>query len=198
MTVVVKLGGSLAKAQTLGEWLKVLARHGAGHAVVVPGGGSFADAVRAAQDAYGFSDLAAHRMALLAMEQYALLLADLEPSFRLCDTETKIRAALSANRVALWQASAMVNEAPDVAASWDVTSDSLAAWLARRLGAHRLVLIKSAVASHPYEPERLAATGFIDRAFPGYVAGAPFAVRWLGPGEEIGLATELQSDVALS
>jgi 5-(aminomethyl)-3-furanmethanol phosphate kinase len=198
MTLVVKLGGSLAKARTLANWLEVLSRHGSGRTVVVPGGGVFADAVRAAQASYRFSDLAAHRMALLAMEQYALLLADLAPDFRLCDTEAGIRAALASGRVALWQPCPMVDAAPEVTASWDVTSDSLAAWLARKLDARRLLLIKSTAVAPPHDAHRLAALAIVDPAFPAYAAGAKFGLRCFGPGEEECLAAELRSEVVLS
>ena len=195
MTVVVKLGGSLAKAHTLKGWLKIVARHGAGRAVLVPGGGVFADAVRAAQRDFDFSDLAAHHMAVLAMEQYALLLADLEPSFRLCTTECQIDAALAARSVALWRPYAMVAAAADVATSWDLTSDSLAAWLARKIGAARLVLVKSARSDGPVDPERLAAHGLVDSAFPAFAKGAGFILGYCGPGEEPRLAAALEQAV---
>jgi len=194
MTVVVKLGGSLAKAHTLKGWLKVVARHGAGRAVLVPGGGVFADTVRAAQRDLEFSDVAAHRMAVLAMEQYALLMADFEPSFRLCATEREMDAALTERHVALWRPYAMVAAAAEVAASWDLTSDSLAAWLARKIGAARLVLVKSARSEGPVDPERLAAHGLVDSAFPAFAIGAGFALGYCGPGEETRLAEALGAD----
>ena len=46
--IVVKIGGSLGKADALRSWLAVLAR-GKGRVVVVPGGGAFADGVREEQ-----------------------------------------------------------------------------------------------------------------------------------------------------
>ena len=67
MAVVVKLGGSLGAAGTLALWLAAVREHGGGRAVIAPGGGAFADAVRVAQRRDGFSDVAAHRMAILAM-----------------------------------------------------------------------------------------------------------------------------------
>src|SRR4051812_7801139 len=72
--IVLKLGGSLASSGGLTACLAALGRL-RGEIVVVPGGGVFADAVRAAQPRFGFSDRAAHRMAILAMEQYAVMLA---------------------------------------------------------------------------------------------------------------------------
>jgi aspartokinase-like uncharacterized kinase len=184
MTAIVRLGGSLARSGTLKDWLEPLASHGGGRVVLVPGGGVFADAVRDAQASDGFSDLAAHRMAILAMEQYGLMLADLEPRFRLAASEGEIAAALTAGAVALWLPSAMAFAAPEIAASWEVTSDSLAAWLARKIGARLLLLVKSAPAARPLDAAALAEQGLVDAAFPAYVAHAPFAWDYCGPGEQ--------------
>ena len=64
---------------------------------------------------------------------------------------------------------------PALPHSWDVTSDSIAAHLAGRLGAAELVLLKSALPGDGATPEELAATGFVDRHFP-QVLGS-YAVR---------------------
>jgi aspartokinase-like uncharacterized kinase len=186
---IVKLGGSLAAAGTLGTWLDAVVAHGAGRFVVVPGGGSFADAVRATQHRYGFSDRAAHRMALLAMEQYALQLLDLAPTLCPAESEAEIATSLAVGRIALWFPRRMVAAEPAIAESWDVASDSLAAWLARRLGARRLMLVKSAPAPPPpLSPKRLAALDLVDAAFPAYAENAQFRLDYCGPGDQDRLA----------
>jgi aspartokinase-like uncharacterized kinase len=193
MAAIVKLGGSLAAAGTLRTWLDVVTREGGGRAIIVPGGGDFAQAVRGAQRRLGFSDRTAHRMALLAMEQYALLLMELAPSLRPCAGEAQIAAALAAGGSALWLPSAMVAADPAIAESWDVTSDSLAAWLAHRIRATRLILVKSAPAPEPpLSPERLAALGFVDAAFPAYAASAGAPLAYCGPGDTASLADLLR------
>jgi hypothetical protein len=86
----------------------------------------------------------------------------------------------------------MVMADPAVAQSWDVTSDSLAAWLASRLDADRLVLVKSAPPPPlPLTPARLAAAGLVDAAFPAYCAGARWDLRWRAPGQRDELAADL-------
>ncbi len=67
---VVKLGGSVVRDAALEPWLEVIgdARQ---PIVIVPGGGTLADEVRACQRQLGFADATAHRMALLAMDQLA-------------------------------------------------------------------------------------------------------------------------------
>jgi aspartokinase-like uncharacterized kinase len=193
--IVVKIGGSLVKSGAVRSWVATLARLGGGRCVVVPGGGAFADTVREAQRCYAFSDRAGHRMALLAMEQCAFMLADLEPALVPCANPAEINDALRRGCIPVWLPSAMALADPSIAESWDVTSDSLAAWLARRITARALILVKSAPA--PTEllwTEELAERGFVDRAFPGYVLGAGFKTFWLGPGEEDRLAEVLEAD----
>ena len=198
MAAVVKLGGSLAGAGTLPAWLDVILAQGGGRAIIVPGGGEFADGVRAAQKRLRFSDRTAHRMALLAMEQYALLLQELAPALRPCADAAQIAAVLAAGRIALWLPSTMVEADPAISESWDVTSDSLAAWLAGRIGATRLVLVKSGPAPDaPLSPERLAALGLVDAAFPAYAAKAGVPLVYWGPGETARLAELLRSEQGL-
>jgi 5-(aminomethyl)-3-furanmethanol phosphate kinase len=163
---VVKLGGSHAFSPHLRDWLEALARC-AGRVVVVPGGKPFSDTVRAAQPRIGFDDRAAHHMALLAMTQYGCALASLDPRYVLADSLTAIRRAVRDRQVPVWSPVRMVLRATDVAWSWEVTSDSLAAWLAGRLGASRLLLVKHvATPGRPVGAEDLAAQGIVDPAFP--------------------------------
>jgi len=175
--IVVKLGGSLAGRPHVEPWLDTLAAC-AGQAVLVPGGGPFADAVRAAQPALGFDDLAAHHMALLAMEQFGRALASLRAGFALADSPSAIISALDSSRVPVWAPLAMAARAPDVPATWDITSDSLAAWLAGRLGAKRLLLVKHGAPSGSVEARDLAERGVVDALFPQFLdlSGAKAAI----------------------
>jgi aspartokinase-like uncharacterized kinase len=179
--IVVRLGGSVAEGELLPRWLAALPA-GRGRAVVVPGGGVFAETVRSEQRRHGFGDRAAHHMAILAMDQFALLIADRQPALTLCRTFDEIRVALARGVLPLWLPSTLALADRSIPESWDVTSDSLAAWLAHRLGARRLVLIKSVAASPPLDAKQLAAAGMVDAAFPDFLGD--LALDWLGPGEE--------------
>jgi 5-(aminomethyl)-3-furanmethanol phosphate kinase len=163
--VVVKLGGSFAFSQHLHAWISVLTAC-SGRVVIVPGGGPFADAVRSAQSRMGFDDQTAHHMALLAMEQYGLALISLNGLLAAADSADVIQRELAAGKIPVWMPARMALAADDVAQSWDVTSDSLAAWLAGRIGASRLFLVKHL----PFRSGRvgcddLVAKGFVDKAF---------------------------------
>ena len=167
---VVKLGGSLARSQQLKRWLAILAGAG-GAVVIVPGGGPFADQVRVLQKQRRFDDATAHHMALLAMEQYGRMLASLQPGLQPAASRSEIARARRAGQAVVWMPTRMVLADHGIAASWDITSDSLAAWLAGKLGADRLVLVKSvAIAAVSVAAAALARRGIVDPAFPDYLA----------------------------
>jgi 5-(aminomethyl)-3-furanmethanol phosphate kinase len=130
--IVVKLGGSYAYSPLLRPWLNAI-EAARGEAVIVPGGGPFADSVRAAQPRMGFGDHAAHEMALLAITQYAVALVSLSKALVLASSLGSIQAALIAGRVPVWSPWPMLRDSEDVPASWDITSDALSIWLAGRL-----------------------------------------------------------------
>jgi aspartokinase-like uncharacterized kinase len=176
---VVKLGGSHAFSAHLKDWLGALARC-AGHIVVVPGGKPFSDAVRAAQPRIGFDDRAAHHMALLAMEQYGCALTSLHGSYVLASSLTAIRRAVREGRVPVWCPARMTLRASDVGWSWDVTSDSLAAWLAGRVGAARLMLVKHVAPDPPVDADELAARDIVDAAFPAMLGAVDACIAGAG------------------
>jgi 5-(aminomethyl)-3-furanmethanol phosphate kinase len=181
--VIVKLGGSFAFSAHLRGWIEALADC-SGRAIVVPGGGPFADAVRSAQLRIGFDDGIAHHMALLAMEQYGRALAGCNGALSPADSVEAIRDNLNAGRIPVWMPVRMVLDAVDIAASWDVTSDSLAAWLGARIGGERLFLVKHADSlSQPARVEDLAARGILDKAFPGHLRKSSLRAFILGPAD---------------
>lgn len=173
---VVKLGGSLASGTRLPDWLRMLAEFGGGRVAVVPGGGAFADQVRAAQSRWGFGDLAAHNMAVLAMAQTAQMLHALEPRLVRAAHDDELRQVIHSGRPALWVPYAALRDAPDTLTSWDVTADSLALWLARRLNAERLLVVKACAVDPALGVDELAASGVLDRRFPAWAAEAAFPI----------------------
>lgn len=184
---VIKLGGSFFGAPDLAAWLDALATPLAGSPaiVVVPGGGPFADGVRRAQRERGFSDLAAHRMAILAMDQYAWMLADLEPRLSPAASLRELAQAGSLGRSAIWLPSRLALAAPELAPSWSVTSDSLAAWLAGRLAANAVIFVKSApLPAGPAPLAPLIAAGVLDPALPQQLAGFGGDIHCLSQGDQ--------------
>ena len=177
--MVVKIGGSLAGSPDLRGWLDALEKC-TQPLVIVPGGGAFADGVRSMQAAMGFDDEAAHRMALVSMEQYGTALAALWPRLVAAMTPAALRRALRMGRVPCWHPAAMAIAAA-LPKSWDLTSDSLAAWLAGKLKAEKLLLIKSMDCPVAKTAADLAVAGVIDSLFPHYAAESGATVAIAGP-----------------
>jgi probable H4MPT-linked C1 transfer pathway protein len=170
--LVVKIGGGLlAQADCLDHVLSIVASAAREcRLLVVPGGGPFADAVRSVDRRMRLSDEAAHWMAVLAMDQYAHLLAGRLACSALVTNVREARRALDAARVPVLAPSRWLQEADPLPHSWDVTSDSIAAWVAGAVGARRVVLVK---------PSGAAGEGLVDphfsRALPESIAFASVA-----------------------
>jgi aspartokinase-like uncharacterized kinase len=163
--VVVKLGGSTANQAVLGEWIGAFAGSRL-PLVIVPGGGPFADQVRDAQRGMNFSDRAAHAMAILAMDQFGHVILDRDDRLAPARSEEELELALADGRTAVWLPSSLAIPAPDIPASWDITSDALAAWLAGKLGADALLLVKQTNAfSSTDDIDSLTARGIVDAGF---------------------------------
>jgi aspartokinase-like uncharacterized kinase len=187
---VVKLGGSFAFSPFLRS---VLAEIEAAPCplVVVPGGGPFADAVRAAQPGMGYGDDAAHRMALLAMAQFAEALAGLSPRLRPTSNLAGMQTAIAAGAVPIWSPWPLSDGLEALPASWDLTSDSLAAWLAGKLRAERLVMIKHGALPAPLR--QAAESGMVDPLFPTYAGRSGAAILWADPSQHGALVDILAS-----
>jgi aspartokinase-like uncharacterized kinase len=142
---VVKLGGGLAREAgdgALRTLCGTIGDAGARHPLlVVPGGAAFADAVREHDGRFALRAATAHRMAILAMEQFGWLLSDLIPGAIPCSDLAAARAAAALGRTPILLPAALLASDP-LPASWWVTSDSIAAWVAGAGHAKRLVLVK--------------------------------------------------------
>jgi len=171
---VVKLGGGiLAHVEHLDAALAAIGVAATSRQLlIVPGGGPFADAVRDVDRRLGLSDAAAHWMAVLAMDQYAHLIASKLARAVIVSDAREIADALGARPVGHVPVLApyrWLRETDPLPHSWDVTSDSIAAWVAGRVGAQRLVLVK---------PPGGTGSGLVDahfaRALPAHIT--PFIV----------------------
>ena len=176
---IVKLGGSLSSDPVLLEWLDLLTSLGGGRVTVVCGGGTFADEVRRVQAQWQFGDLAAHNMAVLAMVQVAYQLHALNPMLQLTTSKTEIRRVLHKGKTALWLPFELQRDKLDGDTNWDVTSDSIALDLARKLNAERLVLVKSCLVEPQLSLAQLGDAGIVDRRFASLSGTAPFPIEVL-------------------
>lgn len=177
MMWVVKLGGSLLGSPELPRWLDTLVKISDGKVLIVPGGGMFADTVREVQTISGVNDQVAHHLALLAMDQFGLMLAGMNPGLVTASSELEIAERGWQHRGIVWLPSHMVLADENIPQNWHVTSDSLSAWIAGKIGSEQLVLVKSKVLSSYQKSssvQSLIADGLIDHAFPEFSAECNF------------------------
>jgi aspartokinase-like uncharacterized kinase len=142
---VVKVGGGLARESgdsALRTLCRTIGDAGTRHPLLVaPGGAEFADAVREHDGRFDLRAATAHRMAILAMEQFGWLLSDLIPGAVPCSDLAAARAATARGGTPILLPAALLAGDP-LPASWAVTSDSIAAWVAGAGNAGRVVLVK--------------------------------------------------------
>lgn len=157
---VTKVGGSLLD---LAE--QVMAAVGNDEVVVVPGGGAFADQVRAFCSEWATTDEVAHRMAILAMHQYGLYLAHIS-GLRPIEDPADFPGILQPYR--------FLDGSAGLPCSWDVTSDSIAAFVAAHLGLPSVRLVKRGIVWSGRRTSGVLTTrelhmlgaGFLDRYLP--------------------------------
>ena len=120
------------------------------------------------------------------MDQLAWAVAGLRPGFTVGATEAELGDALARGAVAVWAPYAAIAGRTDIESSWRLTSDSLALWLAARLGAARCYLIKSI--ARPKAPRlsarQLARDGVVDEAFADMLAETGTPTILLGRGDQ--------------
>jgi len=163
MDAVIKVGGSLAEDPAALKRLCVkLVEIGEQYRVtVVPGGGVFADVVREVDRRFDLAAGTTHRMAVLGMDQYGFLLSEMIP--RSCVVYSLGDAAKfsDAKRVAVFLPSRLIIQEGLLDASWDVTSDSIAAHLANRLDAAKLILVTDVDGIFTGDPKKHSDAEFV-------------------------------------
>jgi aspartokinase-like uncharacterized kinase len=181
--LVLKIGGSLAETGRLGAVLATVVRSRR-RIVIVPGGGAYADAVRAAQAKEGYSDAEAHRRAILAMHRMARDMADMQPRFSAVATLENVRGCWRRGAIPVWLPLRLAERDTSLPQDWSVTSDGLAARLSERLGGLPVALLKPCRVRRSATAHTLAAAGIVDPTFAAIVRRSGLDWRILGPREE--------------
>ena len=182
--IVIKLGGSLAASGKFKPCLDKIERSYQGRAVViVPGGGVFANQVRSVQLQWQFDDRTAHLMAILAMQQMALVIKALKPSFTVAASIDEIRIQNNQQSVAIWSPDVAELDKVGIPSTWDITSDSLAAWLAKTLDADELILVKSVNIDADFDVLKLAQQQVVDASFYEFIQQTSFKLTIINAEE---------------
>ncbi len=176
--IVIKLGGSLIASGWLQLCLdKIVQDHRGRAVVIVPGGGIFADQVRLLQRELKFNDRTAHEMAVHAMQQMALLVNGLKPGLTIAVNQTELRKMMAEKQIAIWSPDISELDDDKIPSSWAVTSDSLSAWLANKLDAEELILVKSVKIDFNLSVEKLAEQKIVDAMFCEFSNQSPYSIN---------------------
>jgi len=139
--------------------------------VLLCGGGPFADSVRRLDRIHRLGDYAAHRIAIQAMDLATVVLLCIVPGTEGVHRVESLDREWPRDEIPLLAPGAILDQLEErqpspLPHSWDVTSDTLAAWIAGQLKATCLVLLKSA--SLPPNPTRdhAARLKLVDPVFP--------------------------------
>jgi 5-(aminomethyl)-3-furanmethanol phosphate kinase len=173
---VIKVGGSLFDWPELPHRLTEMidARQAADREerlVLIAGGGPAANVVRALDRVHGLGDQTAHRLALHAMDLTAIILAELLRGTVVVQSLDTLRGVCSSGSIPIVAPRLILDEIERsgkdcLPASWDVTSDTIAAWMALHIGADRLILLKSAPLPAGTTRLEAARLGLVDPMLP--------------------------------
>ena len=165
MDAVIKIGGSLAEdperlralCTKLSEFAKKYA------IIVVPGGGRFADVVRDFDQRFTLSSEVSHRMAILGMDQFGLLLSQIIPNSCATYLLNDAKQLSEIRVVPIFLPSPLMFQEDQLENSWNVTSDSIAAYVASRLHAAKVLLVTDVDGIFTKDPRKHADAVLIER-----------------------------------
>jgi len=165
MDAVIKIGGSLAEDP---EQLKALCTKLSEFAkkytiTVVPGGGRFADVVRDFDKRFTLSSGISHRMAILGMDQFGLLLSQIIPNSCATYLLTDAKQLSEIGVVPVFLPSRLMFREDPLENSWNVTSDSIAAYVASRLHVAKVFLVTDVDGIFTKDPKKHADAALIER-----------------------------------
>ncbi|MCX6695091.1 MAG: hypothetical protein NTU61_02180 [Candidatus Altiarchaeota archaeon] len=154
--VVLKVGGSLCISKSTLKKLCKTIEDASKNAkiVIVPGGGALADEVRRIDAELKLPSEVSHEMALYACDQNGLAIASMLRGFGIARRLAECRG----KTVLLPRDTVMKSGLP---ASWDLTSDSIAAYVSGRLKAKRLVKLTDVDGLYARDPKKASNASMI-------------------------------------
>ena len=147
---VVKIGGSLFPKYAI-ELAKRLENTSS---VIILGGGEFANLIRRYDDEINFSDEANHWTAIDCMDIIAKLVCDKVDSCKLAYSIEDVEKISDEGFTPIFVVSQFLRENDPFECSWDVTSDSISAYVAHLLNANLLIVtnVNGIYTQEPKEP----------------------------------------------
>lgn len=171
-TRVVRLGGSLLEDPLVKDWLRAwLAMQPPAPTLLIVGGGPWVEAIRTVFARHALTEQAAHWLSVRAMGLTARLALELWPEATLLTDLAAAQAWRRLDAPAVFDVQQMLeadaaSAVPALPQNWSVTSDSIAAFVAGKLNASELVLLKSALPDTLFDCASAAEQGYVDAYFP--------------------------------
>ena len=162
---MVKVGGSLAlypeKLRALCTKLTEMSQKH--KLIIVPGGGEFADVIRSLDTRFFLSCGVSHKMAILGMDQYGLLLSDLMPNSVVVSKLEEIEYSFEMGKLPIFLPSNLLLKDDPLENSWNVTSDAIALYIANKLETNQVLLITNVDGIFSDNPKTHSDARFIER-----------------------------------
>jgi 5-(aminomethyl)-3-furanmethanol phosphate kinase len=157
-SIVIKVGGSLALyPEALRNFcIEISEISKEQKLIVVPGGGEFADVVRRLDKRFHLSCNMSHKMAILGMDQYGLLLSDLMPGSVTIDKIEEVNRLLDFDKLPIFLPSNLLFREDPLENSWAVTSDSIAVYIAKRLQVTKVFLVTDVDGIYSNDPKAVS------------------------------------------
>lgn len=169
---IIKLGGSLFDMPDLkSRLLRFLGEQAFARPVIIPGGGRFANEVRRVDELLDLGDDLAHELGVQTLSLTARLVAGLSPRLQLATSPDQLSSIWEADLLPVLDVAELTLQQSPLPASWDVTSDSIAAWVCSLREESQLVLVKSVPLIGSLSLSEAAKLGLVDAYFPVAASG---------------------------
>ncbi len=141
---VFKLSGSLDNEKTLSKLIPLIDSLSSRlRVVIVPGGGAFADFIRARSARRKTSEKTAHAQAVISTGQFGYELAERFKNGVAAHNRFQVETALKAGATPVFIPHPYTAGRKRIPATWEATSDTIAAEACRYLGIGGLIMLKS-------------------------------------------------------
>ncbi len=166
-----KVGGSLFDWDGFPTQLQQFLDQFDSPALLLAGGGEPADLVRLWDRLFHLGEQRAHHLAIESMSLTASLLARILPQSCVVGDRDQLEAAINNGQTPILNAANWIDRLEadakiDLPHTWDITSDSIALWLAAEMGIERLILLKSVDYPDQTSLQKASREGLIDVGFP--------------------------------
>lgn len=170
--VVVKIGGSLFDWPELAPRLKCyLESRRDDHMILIAGGGEAANWIRRLDSIHTLGQEMSHDLALRTLDLTTHILSTIVDGLEVIASLDDCARAWERGHTPIANSRLILDHDEHISSAplphtWNVTSDSIAAWIAVLAAAHELVLLKSAPLCEPISREEAARRGLVDAEFP--------------------------------